>query len=92
MANEVRRNDEAGRYELFVDGSFAGFADYRVDGDRVILPHTVINPEMRGRQLGDELVRHALDDIRSEQRQVVPMCWFVAEYIQDHDEYADLLT
>lgn len=92
MPIEVRKNADDSRYEIFVDGSFAGFADYRVDGDRVVLPHTVINPEMRGRKLGDHLVREALDDIRGDGRRVVPQCWFVRDYIDTHDDVADLLA
>lgn len=92
MSIEVRNNVEESRYEIFVDDSFAGFADYRVDAERVVLPHTVIKPEMRGRKLGDHLVREALDDIRGDGRRVVAQCWFVRDYINAHDAYADLLV
>ena len=92
MSIEVRKNTEESRYEIFVDDAFGGFADYRVDGDTVILPHTVINPEMRGRKLGDQLVGEALDDIRGDGRSVIPQCWFVNEFIGTHDEYADLVA
>lgn len=92
MAIDVHRNDEASRYEILVDGSFAGFADFRIDGDTVVMPHTVINPEMRGRGLGDHLVRGALDDIRHDGRRVDPRCWFVREYIEANEAYADLMA
>jgi predicted GNAT family acetyltransferase len=37
------------------------------------------------------LVRHALDDLRAQGRRVDPACPFVAHYIRQNPEYADLV-
>jgi len=87
MANEVRRNAERSRYELLQDGDVVGIADYVDDGEVVVFPHTVIDRAKRGRGLGAELVRGALDDVTASGRTVVPACWFVAEFIDEHPEY-----
>lgn len=92
MDTRVTRDDQAGRYELHVEGRVVGVADYSVDGDRVVMPHTVIDPSQRGRGLAAILVAHALDDIRAEGRRVVPTCWYVAEFIDRNPDYADLLA
>ena len=92
MTPEVRNNREASRYELIAGGDVVGFADYRVNGDVVIFPHTVINPDRRGQGLGDILVTGALEDVRESGRRVVPACWFVAEFIDGHSTYQDLLA
>jgi len=42
--------------------------------------------------LGAVLVRHALDDVRAKGRTIVPTCWFVAEFVDLHPEYADLVA
>ena len=89
---DVRRNDEHSRYELIVDGKVVGLADYRVDGDRVIFPHTEVDPMMRGHGLGAELVQAALEDVRSSGRSIVPACWYVAQFIDEHPEYQSLLA
>ena len=91
MATEVQHNPERSRYELFVDGNLAGVADYHVTGERIVFPHTEIDRSMRGRGLGATLVQAALDDVRPSGRTVVPHCWFVAEFIDEHPEYRDLL-
>lgn len=91
MANEVRRNPDQSRYELFVDGQLVGIAEYRVSGDYVVFPHTVINRDRRGTGLGAQLVQAALDDVRPSGRRVVAQCWYVAEFIDEHPEYQDLL-
>jgi predicted GNAT family acetyltransferase len=90
MEPVVTRNDDARRYEIRVDGEQVGIADYVVDGDLVVMPHTVIDPSRRGQGLAAVLVAAALDDIRSSGRRVVPSCWYVAEFIDAHPDYADL--
>lgn len=91
MANEVRKNEAASRYELFDGDVLVGIADYQVVGDTVVFPHTVIEPARRGHGLGAELVGAALDDVRGTGRTVVPRCWYVADFIRDNPAYADLL-
>jgi len=92
MANVVRHNPGRERYELVVEGALVGVADYQLDGDTFVFPHTEIEPSMRNRGLGAELVRGALDDVRRNRGTVVPQCWFVAQFIDEHPEYADLLA
>jgi predicted GNAT family acetyltransferase len=92
MATEVRNNAERSRYELVLDGELIGIADYRHLDGRTVFPHTEIRPAQRGRGWGAELVRGALDDVRTSGRQVVAQCWYVAEFIDDHPQYADLLA
>lgn len=91
MSTTVRNNSDQSRYEVFVDGELRGFADYRVDGDTVTFPHTVIDPSHRGHGLGAALVAGALADVRPTGRRVVPLCWYVAQYIDEHPREADLL-
>ena len=92
MSTEVRRNDERDRYELVVDGELVGVADYVVNGDVVVLPHTEIDPARRGHGLGAVLVQAVLDDVRAQARTVIPTCWYVREYLDLHPDQADLLA
>ena len=92
MNVDVQDNPDASRYEITVDGAVVGVADYRVTGDRVVFPHTEIDASMRGRGLAAKLVQHALDDVRGTGRTVVPTCWYVAQFIDEHPEYGDLLA
>jgi hypothetical protein len=87
---EVRDNPEKSRYELLEDGKLLGVADYRPMDDKLAFPHTEIVPGRRNQGLGEQLVRGALDDVRRRGATVVPMCWFVAEFLEEHPEYADL--
>lgn len=91
-ATEVRHNVPRSRYEITVGGRVVGFAEYRRHGDAVVFLHTEIERSMRDRGLGAELVRGALHDVRARGSTVVAQCWYVAEFIDQHMEYADLLA
>jgi predicted GNAT family acetyltransferase len=92
MGADVRDNPERSRYELVVDGEVIGFADYDVDGDVVVMPHTEIAPNRRHQGFGAILVQGALDAIRASGRRVVARCWYVADFIDHHGDYADLVA
>jgi predicted GNAT family acetyltransferase len=92
MANSVRHDPERSRYELVVDGVMVGVADYQVHDGTWIFSHTEIAPAHRGHGLGAELVRAALDDVRKAGGRVVPRCWYVAEFIEAHPGYRDMLS
>lgn len=90
MTIDVQRNDDRSRYEARVGDRLVGFADFRVDGDTVVFPHTEVDPGMRGQGVGEQLVRAALDDVRDGGRRVRALCWYVREFLDEHAEYADL--
>ena len=94
MSSEVIVEDrpDRGRYEATIDGDLVAFAEYQVRGDLVVLPHTVTLPAHRGNGYAAQVVRRALDDIRAAGRRVVPTCWYVAQYIDEHPDDADLVA
>jgi predicted GNAT family acetyltransferase len=88
----MRKNEAAGRYEIFLGERRVGLADFYRHGDVVVIPHTETLPEYGGRGLASQLVRYCLDDIRAQGLQVAPACPFVAAYIRKNPEYADLIA
>jgi uncharacterized protein len=88
----VRDNSEDSRFEaLDESGVVAGFAAYRRSADRVVFTHTEVDDAFEGRGVGSTLVRGALEAVRGEGARVEPQCPFVRSYIEEHQEYADLL-
>ena len=93
MSTEVRDVPAESRYEVLVDGRLAGFAQYRLDGKRITMYHTEVEPEYEGRGLADELARAALDDVRRRGFVLLPICPFIAAYIRLHPgDYLDLVA
>ena len=91
---ELEHDTSAHRYRLTDDGRTISLADYRPvgDGTTLMFHHTLTVPEHRGNGHAAELVARALDDVRASGRRVVPSCWFVRQFIDEHAEYADLLA
>jgi predicted GNAT family acetyltransferase len=87
----VRDNPVELRYEALADGELIGSIRYRTEPGLVVLIHTEVAPAAEGTGVGSHLVREALDDIRARGLLVVPLCPFVAAYIQRHPDYADLV-
>ncbi|MDQ1520438.1 MAG: molybdenum cofactor cytidylyltransferase [Actinomycetota bacterium] len=88
----VRDNPDRLRYEVFDDdGALAGFAQYVLRSDRMIFVHTEIDDAFEGKGLGSKLAAGALDDVRRRGHLVVPLCPFIASYIERHPEYDDLV-
>jgi predicted GNAT family acetyltransferase len=92
MSLTVRKDEGRSRYELVEDGTVVGVAEYKVQGDTIVFHHTVIDRDRRGQGLGAVLVQGALDDVRRGGRAVIPVCWYVGQFIDSHSGYADLLA
>ena len=82
MIVAVEHNPAKHRYEVFADGHLAGFATYRLEGDRVLFEHTAVDAAYRGRGLAHQLVEHALAEVRAEGKTAVGVCPFVAGVIE----------
>jgi hypothetical protein len=87
---EVRDNKAQSRFELDAQGEIA-FASYRRHNGRVIITHTETPKPLRGRGIASNLVKGALQLIRADGLKVVAGCGFVADYLEAHPEYADLV-
>lgn len=88
----VRDNSEAGRYEGWSGDTLAGFAEYRLVGDRIVFTHTEVDDAFGGQGVGSAIAAWALDDVRARgQLRVVPRCPFIRGWIERHPAYADLV-
>lgn len=83
---------EAGRYEARLGDEVAGFAEYTLDGDRIVFTHTRVEPAYEDEGVGGNLARGALDDARARGLVVVPRCPFIRGWIARHPAYADLVA
>ncbi len=87
----VRDNKTLSRFELDVEGGVA-FASYRRTTSADIITHTETPRALRGRGVASQLVKGALDLIRADGRKVVAGCSFVADYLNRHPEYSDIIA
>lgn len=86
--------DDAGadRYTIEVDGRVVGRAEYTdVDGVRVFT-HTEIEDGHEGEGLGGALVAGAMEEVASRGMPIVPLCPFVASWLERHPEHAGVVA
>lgn len=87
----VEEEPAAHRFVVRVDGAEAGGAYYRRVDDRVVFTHTEVDDAYGGRGVGSALARSALDAVRARGERVVPLCPFLAAYLDRHPADADLI-
>ena len=87
----VKHNTAESRFEIAVDGKLC-VADYVLRDGEMVITHTFVPPELRGRGLAEQVVRAALEHARAEKLRVVPACSYVGVFIERNKEYQPLLA
>lgn len=90
MPAEVRDVPERHRYEIVEDDRVLGYAAYQRTDELVVFTHTEVEPALEGRGIGSELIRGALDHVRTLGLPVLPICPFVEAWMARNPEYAEL--
>ncbi len=82
----VTNDEEAGEYVIRLGETQIGLAAYRLRGDEIAFTHTEIDPSCEGRGYGSTLVGAALADAKERGLRILPLCPFVATYLERHPE------
>jgi predicted GNAT family acetyltransferase len=85
--NPVTHNEATGQFEIAL-GDEKAVLQYRRTQNSITLVHTEVPQASRGRGLGNQLIRAALDFAHFNQLKVVPVCPFVKAYLQKHPQAA----
>ena len=56
----------------------------------IILDHTFVSPELRGQNIGQQLIKKVVDFARENNKKIVPQCWFAEKEFIAHKEYEDI--
>ena len=88
---EVVDNKAHHRFEIDLDGATALIAYTEQDGV-IAMTHTEVPPAFEGRGVGGKLVKGALELVKKDGKKVLPLCPFVAAYIERHKEYETLVA
>lgn len=91
LSIEHEENASKGRYFVRVAGETAEMSYSRAGESTIIIDHTYVPDALRGRSLGQALVRHAVEDVRAKGRSIVPLCPFAKAQFSRHAEWRDVL-
>jgi uncharacterized protein len=88
---EVVDNPDESRFELRLGGNLIGLTLYRRRDGRIALTHTEVEESHEGKGFGSVLAAGALDEAARQGLEVVPLCPFIAAYVERHPEYERLV-
>ena len=78
---EREERPSKGRYSVRLDGAEAEMTYSRAGESMIIIDHTAVPDAMRGRSVGQALVRRAVEDAQG--RSIIPLCPFAKAQIDD---------
>lgn len=83
---------DASRYTLFRGDQLVSVLDYRDDGRTVAMTRAYTVPTFRGNGYAGEVVERAVAMLEQQgDRQVIPVCWYVADWFAAHPERSSIL-
>jgi uncharacterized protein len=88
---EVVDDKEQSRYEVHLGGETVAVADYVKQPGIVSFTHTETFAGHKGQGHAARLVERGLRGAREEELEVMPFCWYVADYMRAHPEFVDLV-
>ncbi len=88
----VKDNKDERRFEMAL-GEETAFIEYAETSEGALaLTHTEVPAQFEGQGVGSRLVEGTLDIVRAQGLKIVPRCSFVADYVQRHPEYQQLVA
>jgi predicted GNAT family acetyltransferase len=90
MEQQVVNNEKKSQFEYHDDGHVA-IAGYQLRPDVIVLTHTEVPKELGGRGIGNKLATAALEYARASNLRVIPLCPYMASFIEKHPEYKELV-
>ncbi len=79
---QVIRADERSRYELYDDGELLSFAPFSQADGVVTVPHVETRVQHRGNGFSSVLMDGVVDDLRTNDLRIRPICWVARQHVQ----------
>lgn len=77
----VTNNIANSRYELITDGHVS-VAEYRLEGERLVITHVGVPEALRGRGIAAEVMKGVVEDAQGRGLTIVPVCSYAAAYLK----------
>lgn len=89
----LQENHESkGRFFYKEDGKTLAEMTYSWAGtDRIIIDHTDVSSVLRGKGIGDKMVRKAVEFARERGISIIPLCPFARSVFQKNEDLRDVL-
>lgn len=87
----LKINEAESQFEFQIEDQTA-LIEFAIDNNKIYLTHTEVPESFQGSGIGSELVKQTLQHIKKQNLTVMPLCSFVAHYIDNHSEWHSLLS
>jgi hypothetical protein len=92
MLIQNKKVGNKGMFIVEVDGNILAELVYSLPSPgKMIIEHTEVSDELKGKNVGYQLVHTAVEYARSHNIKIVPMCTFASAVFKKKPEYADVL-
>ena len=92
MKVSQREIEKTGIFFIEQDGRTVGKMTYsRADNNTIVIEHTEVDDELKGKGAGKQLVAAAVEWARNNNMKIKPMCSFASGVFERVSEYRDVL-
>lgn len=84
---KVHNNHHHHRFELEIDGKLSIIAYQEIDDQTLAIVHTEVDRSLEGKGVGSRLVAGMLSYVEDHDLKIVPLCPFVAAYLERHPDW-----
>lgn len=90
----IQQREENGKGKFFVEAEGRELAEmtYTMPSpDKMIIDHTEVSDELRGKNIGGQLVSRAVEYAREKNMKILPLCTFAKSVFDRKSEFRDVL-
>ncbi len=88
-----RQDGKGGTFYLEENGTEKAALLYEMNTDNeMVINHTEVDKELRGKDVGQQLVKAAVEFSRGKKIKIIPVCSFAASIFKRTKEYEDVLA
>jgi uncharacterized protein len=92
MNSIITNNEEENKFYIRLDGKEAYLKYELKEGNIMDIKHTYVPKEFRSQDIGQAIVKEALEYAEKNNFKVIPTCRFTAAFIKRNKEYKKLLA
>ena len=93
MEIQKSETDTKGKFYVKNDGREVALMTYSKAGaDKIIIDHTEVNPSLKGKGIGKDLVAEVVKYARENNMKIIPLCPFAKSEFEKHADYSDVLA
>lgn len=92
MLIQHKMKGSRGAYFVEEDGNILAEIIYTTPTpDKIIIEHTEVSDELKGQNVGYQLVNHVVEHARINQQKIIPICPFARSVFDKKPDYQDVL-